>query len=472
MSSSTFFFVLAIGVRFAGSIAALYGLIYAYRWIRQRSKGLALIFLAGLLLHGATDVLLYAISLYGWPLFKSLQLGEGFWALAPDGRMYYDLALGTFREGMGALGPSTPSLFYVRTLALWLWVFGASPFSALILNVLCYVASAVLLVSISVDTRPRAGIEDLGGVVALSALAFSPALLIFGAQPLKDTLCTLLVVAVIAGAHAFWGPQPPIGRRARRIVGVALMAAGTYGVAGIRTYASLFAVLCAGAAAVYRLATARHGFRIRAAGEGIVLMTILWLAFAAGAGVFKDSYESYMSSEVTKPSTAADLYDSARAAFDRTGGATTVQFESDSAAAGRWRRLAQGFLVLVAPISMLKSLSIVKMSGGRGLLAITDIDTIIVDLSIFATLFLFVRSSRRGLEPAAILAFVLAVVTAGSLAYVVTNYGTLFRLRLLATVPFWTLAALTRGTSGARSEQGRERVSAGLVPPWSDTRLQ
>ena len=49
---------------------------------------------------------------------------------------------------------------------------------------------------------------------------------------------------------------------------------------------------------------------------------------------------------------------------------------------------------------------------------------------------------RRTLDPALLFAVVLAAMTCLALAYVVTNFGTLFRLRLLVAAPLWVIPVL------------------------------
>jgi hypothetical protein len=107
---------------------------------------------------------------------------------------------------------------------------------------------------------------------------------------------------------------------------------------------------------------------------------------------------------------------------------------------------------LFIPISLLRALSIVDFPGGRGLLVMTDFDTLYVDATIAVSLLLLYRNrgtARRQL-PLVVFLVLLAGLTTITLAYVVTNFGTLFRLRLLAVVPLWALVLAIRGSfSGA-----------------------
>ena len=103
--------------------------------------------------------------------------------------------------------------------------------------------------------------------------------------------------------------------------------------------------------------------------------------------------------------------------------------------------VAVGLGLIFVPVSLLKALSIVDFTGGRGLLTITDADTLFMDLTIVAVLALLVRrrSAVRGQLPYVGFAAILAVAAALLMAYIVTNFGTLFRLRLLVAAPLWML---------------------------------
>jgi hypothetical protein len=70
---------------------------------------------------------------------------------------------------------------------------------------------------------------------------------------------------------------------------------------------------------------------------------------------------------------------------------------------------------------------------------VTDLDTLFIDLTMVAACVLTYRHrallARRA--PHAVFVGILIVLCAVLLAYIVTNFGTLFRLRLLAVIPAW-----------------------------------
>jgi hypothetical protein len=106
----------------------------------------------------------------------------------------------------------------------------------------------------------------------------------------------------------------------------------------------------------------------------------------------------------------------------------------------------------------------VEVSGGRGLLFLTDVDTLFIDVTILAALvLLWMRwPTVRRHAPYVTFTLMLGCLTALLLAYVVTNFGTLFRLRMLTVVPFWLLLLATSSawtrTDGAVTSGGQARV--------------
>jgi hypothetical protein len=450
--------------RVLASIVLLCAFLGEYWWMRRQSRFLAVLFAAGVTVRVTLGIALFGISLFGLPVLRSLQMGNGFWALAPDAKIYYDLAAHAVVLGLGTISDGGPSPFYVRVLALWMRILGVSPISGMFLNVVCYEVCGLAIVAIGRPRDSMASGSGAGAVVALSAVTFSPALLIFGSQPLKDAMCVMLIVVAIAGGDMWWRDPSTYGprRHAGTVGGVLLMMVCTYAVAGIRPYAAAFMVITAALAALYRtIVRAREYSHWWSGLQQLSLVFLLGLAFVRGAGSYSGSYESYAASAVN-PSTAIAAYDSARAGFVASGGATSLESAAASPASGgassheaataraatrtgRFAYLAKGSMALFVPVSMLRAAGIVNFSGGAGLLLVTDADTILGDLALLASVYLLASSIRSdGILPVHVFVFALAVLTTMSVAYVVINYGTLFRLRLLAAVPFWMLAVPIR----------------------------
>jgi hypothetical protein len=114
--------------------------------------------------------------------------------------------------------------------------------------------------------------------------------------------------------------------------------------------------------------------------------------------------------------------------------------------------LSVGLAALFVPISILRALSIVTFHGGQGLLLVTDVDTVVIDLALALCLYLSFKRRHLPLLPTGLCLAALGIVTTLLLAYVVTNYGTLFRLRLLAVTPLWLLPAVLDSASSKDCE--------------------
>lgn len=116
---------------------------------------------------------------------------------------------------------------------------------------------------------------------------------------------------------------------------------------------------------------------------------------------------------------------------------------------------ARGLAVIFVPISLLRAVMDIRFEGGRGLLSIVDFDTVVMDLvSGFVVVLLWRRRRAIGDRlPLVLFGFTLSLVTALLLGYVVTNLGSLWRLRSLIAVPLWILVIAV----APRSENHREQ---------------
>lgn len=140
----------------------------------------------------------------------------------------------------------------------------------------------------------------------------------------------------------------------------------------------------------------------------------------------------------------------ARIGFERSGGATNVVIErKGSGLLAEGRVLLFGLVTMLVPITLLKAVGAIEFEGGRSLLLLTDLDTLFLDLTLVATFVFLVRNWRIARTQMPYLVFMggLGLVTMFLLAYVVTNYGTLFRLRAMAAGPLWLLVLALRRRS-------------------------
>src|SRR5438094_43611 len=174
------------------------GLLFACRWIGRRSRLCARLVVAGLLLRGVVMLFLFWISYLNLPILRPQHSGDGFWKLAVDATTYYGLALTAAHEGLDTVIRGGPSPTYVKALALWMRAVGSSPMSGAYLNLTLYVLLSMTIVAGFRPTGHRK--TDLPCAVMLAAVSFSPVLVGYGSQPLKDTMFVFLIglVCVVA----------------------------------------------------------------------------------------------------------------------------------------------------------------------------------------------------------------------------------------------------------------------------------
>jgi len=129
---------------------------------------------------------------------------------------------------------------------------------------------------------------------------------------------------------------------------------------------------------------------------------------------------------------------------------------------------ARGLAVIFVPISLLRAVTDIRFEGGRGLLLIVDFDTVAMDaVSIFVLALLWRRRRAIGDRlPLVLFGLTLSFVTAVLVGYVVTNLGTLWRLRSLIAVPLWivVIALAPRAESGPEQEMKSEQVNGEHSP--------
>src|SRR4051794_6508141 len=111
-------------------------------WGYRRSRGWGVVIAVGAIVRLASGLLLFSISKYHWPIFESLQTGDGFWAVAPDARGYYALAANAGGGYLPSIVAGSPSPTYVYALSLWFRACGTSIPSAVIFNLACYMVAA------------------------------------------------------------------------------------------------------------------------------------------------------------------------------------------------------------------------------------------------------------------------------------------------------------------------------------------
>lgn len=494
------FLVLHVLAAAGAGVVVLWGL----RSIRRSDPVLGWLVAAGVLLRASAAVFLFTVSYLNLPILGSLHTGDGFWTIAPDAALYYRTAVDAVDGGLATVPAGSASPGFVRAIAIWMELVGVSPASPPFLNLVVYVLTCWLLVRAG---RPAARpLPRAATWPAVVGLTVSPAMVLCSTQVLKDVLLIGLVVAIILGARAFLAPPSPAssGAPTRRVLlgsGIAIVAA-IFLLSGIRPYLALMFWLALAMAAVWSLrALPRRPLASRIAPTTALLVTV-WAGFMTGAGIYYDHYERLvrgsmasaserflgvkvpgleLAAPVAATGTVVRSVEGLREGFVLSGGSTNfvkrkpatappagARGEAVSVGEGRAAAplaavsaVAVGLAAMFVPITALRALSFVEFDGGRGFLLVTDLDTVLFDLTAAAVIVLLVRNRKalRPVMPFTVLLVTLASVLTILLAYIVTNYGTLFRLRLMAFTLIWLLP-LTLTLPRAAPDAGEERAGA------------
>jgi hypothetical protein len=468
------------------------------------------IVVAGFLVRALAGQALFWISYLRLPVARSLQLGNGFWFFAVDGPFYLGYAAQLAGRGPAAIlldGRHYPSQFFVQVLSVCAGAFGSVASVAILLNCAAYLLTCTIIARLA---RPR---ND----VVLAAIACSPASILFSLQPLKDTLFTLLIVAMIA-AFRRWEESWRAGGAWARFAGYALaLCAVIFAISGIRWY---IAVIACAAGAIFVVLTALQAQRKGwAFATGTLLLILLAQSIRLGAHDLQPVYDRLLNPMTVlqwRPSATQEHLATVRRGFESTPGATTVaegralapQETAPSAPAApppstpvtttvaeasvpeppkaapaapaspppsapvtttvatavvehtapaspeitppvvpasseppassppKWTsRIITGFAAMFLPRFLGESLGLIRVGGGRGLWLFAEVDTLLFDLVLlYAIVHCARRLLRRRAKMTATFVFCVLVfaMTAGSMLYTVNNFGTLFRLRLMA----------------------------------------
>ena len=446
--------------------AACFGL---WRLCRAQPR----IVIAGFLIRAFAAQALFWISYLHLPIGRSLQLGNGFWFFAVDGPFYLKDAMKLVERGPAAillLGDEFPSRFFVQVLSLFVGAFGGVASVAFLLN------GAAYLLTCAIAQRLRR--ND----IVLAAIAFSPASILFSLQPLKDTLFMLLIVAIFAAFRRWEELWRAGGTRLQFLACAAAMLALLYALAGIRWYFA--AIVCVSSAIFCLLAALAARPRGWALAANAVLVVLLAQSVRLGALDLPPSYNRLLNPITAvqwRPAAAKAHLADVRTGFETTPGATTIatgtaleppsktppapaptqsatltQTATEPPATATApaptptptptpqpvpqtlsSRVTTGFAAMFLPRVLAESLGIIRVGGGRGLWLFAEVDTIVFDLVLLYAIVHCTRSLRRGrarVTATFVLCVLVFVMTAGPMLYTVNNFGTLFRLRLMAYI--------------------------------------
>ena len=441
-------------------LLAFAGMGAAFHWIYRQSRAWGVVVAAGAILRLASGLALAAISYYQWPLLQSLQAGDGFWAVAPDARVYFELASEAARRPSLSVPAGSPSPIYVLALGTWFRAAGATLASAVVFNLSCYVVAAAAIVWLLNASERRLG------TLVLACVSFSPALLLTSTQVLKDAFFTLLIVLGCVGALVIIGcsRHSLTQHRARLAAGTAMALVAVAAMGGVRAYYAVFVWVAVASGLFVALWMTAKGRRASFAAFAAVMLVLLWCAFAVGADAYYAYYRQLIArttgvnlslpavlGQGSEPVVAGSpdigelgaTLNTVRVGFIGSGGGTNLRTRAAFTFTGQGIRqvavdLSVGLAATFVPISILRMTSLVEFDGGRGLLAITDLDTIFLGMTLVA-MCVMIRQTRNAAQNLASVVFivVLAAISALVIAYVVTNFGTLFRLRLMVSTPAW-----------------------------------
>jgi hypothetical protein len=458
-------------------------LFLGWRAILLRNRTIGLIVGGGLALRLIGGQVLYWIAVLEVPIFRALHSRDGFWFFALDSIGYFRRASRISSDGLSAVlipADAVNAPFFVHAYALTLFLFGAIPVAAVLLNAFAYIGTTSIMA--------RIGGSDRLCVLSVAALAFSPSMILWSLQGLKDVVFFFLITALLGAAWLWQRSQlEGTGVRSPLAAGVAILAA-LYGIGGIRWYfAALFLAMLVPFLFVVAL---RSRARVRAFAATLVLIPMMIVVTAVPLRRhLLPTAQSLAARNYNPAEMVLFMMMRARSSFDRAGGATLigagpalepVDARDESAANPESRkrverrksraaseptararrtgddsrrprvsvpqshagRLLAGVSAMVLPRAVGNRLGLVDIRGGRGLFLFAEVGTIWFDGMMALVAVAIYTSVRRGTwrSPVVWMVFAVAVTLGGILAYTVSNFGTFFRHRdmvmmLLALVP-------------------------------------
>jgi hypothetical protein len=439
--------------------------------------------LAGAVAHAVAVAVVFGVSWLDLPFLAAHHSGDGFWHLGSDARDYYRLAAKGVTEGLHTIRRDVPSSPFILAIAAWMRLFGVNPLSPLLLNLAAYIITCVMLVRVA--RKEQAGVPGIPGApdaaiaVPVFALSASPVLLLCSTQIMKDMVfaCAIAVTLLairssfrqIAAASAS-AEGNPLRAIAPRLLWLWL---GVAAIAGIRPYYAIF--ITAALALTGGVFVARSPRRRRlplTALNTIALVLVAWLGFVYGSGLYYTYYRDAAFSTldaatghvfspvlpVSNPPVRAPGWkddgpsvtpnvDTMRDGFALKGGGTNLaRPAASSGITSSWERATErarattlGVAAMLVPISILQASRVVDITGGRGFLWLTDLDTLFLDATAIAVICLLVRHRRalvhdRAYLSVCLILFAMVLLMCG---YVLTNLGMIVRLRVIAFVPLW-----------------------------------
>ena len=311
---------------------ACFGLWRLLKSVMAYGRAPAWIVAGGFLARALLGQLLFWISYLRLPYGRSLQLGPGFWFFGVDAQFYYKYAAQAAEQGPRAIlqvSDSIKARFFVQAIAVFVELFGTVPSVGILLNCFLYAGICVLIARMGA----RDGRLPFPALIALAAVSFSPAGVLWSTQTLKDPFFLFLILAAIALSlkwHELWTSERTGVRVAAALAGIALlMAALVYGISTIRWYFGLlFLMSCIVMFAWQAIASKR---RLAALAANVLMFVVLTKSAALGASTdlppfLRDTFHfrAGPANVVAIPSEAAAMVQDAKRGFEQTPGATNI----------------------------------------------------------------------------------------------------------------------------------------------------
>ncbi len=195
--------------------------------------------------RAALAVVLFAIAWFGWPIMKSMQLGDGFWAFGRDGRAYHAFArqIATAWATGTELPRMETAIEYFAVVAAIYRFLGAHPLLPILLNGWLSASTALLAYLIT-----RRLFDQRSARASALLVSCWPSSLLWSALLLKDAISWWLLLATLGLViDLIWKRETP--RRSvllRRAAHLGLLACLMIAQTRLRFYVGSAVLLAAG----------------------------------------------------------------------------------------------------------------------------------------------------------------------------------------------------------------------------------
>ena len=159
---------------------------------RQRDQALLWLVLGSAALRIALALALYYISAFGLPIFRDLQIADGFWRMASDGPGYHRVGTELAQFLIGERKDIEKYWHYLEFVAATYLVFGAHPLHAILPAALLGSGSALVVYALA----RRLSLDRRNARWAAALVAFWPSSLLWSALLMKDAVSLFLTLGL------------------------------------------------------------------------------------------------------------------------------------------------------------------------------------------------------------------------------------------------------------------------------------